>query len=87
MRGLQWIIGPALFGLFVTYLIHFISKKEKGILDYLKLLWLLCIGYTQLSVLFPIISFKMFVFFEASTYIFIAMMAIGLFKFIRKTNF
>lgn len=85
IRGLKWLIGPALLGLLITYILHFITKKEKRILDFLKISWFICIGYTQLSVVFPIISFKMFFFYETSGYLFIALMACGLYKFIRST--
>lgn len=86
IRNLKWILGPSLLGLLITYLIHFFKKEKKGILDFLKLLWFLCIAYTQLCILFSVISFKPFWFFEASTYLEIVLMSVGLFRFYRNTN-
>lgn len=79
----KWIICPALLGLVLTYSIHFFAKKDKSLLDYLKILWLLMISYVMLSIFFPI-GVKIIYFFEGSTYLMLLLMSFGLFEYFRK---
>ncbi|CAN5913322.1 hypothetical protein BH11BAC7_BH11BAC7_08550 [soil metagenome] len=83
VHGVKWIICPALLGLLITYVIHFFAKKSKRVLDYLKIIWLLCLSYVLFSIYFPI-KFHTIYFFEASTWILILLMTLGLVNFFRK---
>jgi hypothetical protein len=81
----KWILCPALLGLMITYTIHFFAKKQKIVLDYLKILWFLVIGYVLLSVYFPV-GFKVMRFFEVSTWLVIVLMIYGLINYFRKPS-
>lgn len=83
VHGIKWIICPALLGLLITYVIHFFAKEPKRILDYLKIIWFLCISYVLFSIYFPI-GFRTIYFFEASTWILILLMTLGLIHYFRK---
>ena len=85
VRGVKWIICPALLGLMITYTIHFFAKVNKQILDYIKIIWFLIIGYVLLSVYFPI-GFKTIYLFETSSYILVLLMTLGLINFFRKPS-
>jgi hypothetical protein len=82
--GVRWIICPALLGLMLTYTIHFFAKKSKKILDYIKIIWLLCIGYVMLSIYF--IGFKTILLFEISTWLMVLLMIGGLVNYFRKPS-
>ncbi|CAN5406986.1 hypothetical protein BH09BAC5_BH09BAC5_14780 [soil metagenome] len=79
----KWIIVPSLVGLMITYIIHFFSKSKKLLLDFLKLAWFIMIGYTLLSLYFHI-GYKVVYIFEASFFVMLIIMTIGLIKFFRK---
>lgn len=85
VRGVQWIICPALLGLMITYTIHFFSKRRKILLDYIKVIWFLTIGYITLSIYFPI-GFKIIHLYEISVYILVLLMLTGLIRFFRKPS-
>jgi hypothetical protein len=85
VRGVKWIIAPALLGLMITYTIHFFAKKSKKILDYIKIIWFLCIGYVLLSVYFPI-GFKTVILFEVSTWLLVLLMTLGFINYFRKPS-
>ncbi len=80
---IKWIVGVPLLGLLITYTIHFFAKKQKNILDYVKIIWFLTIGYILLSVHFPI-GYHVTSIFEISTWILILLMTLGLINFFRK---
>lgn len=80
---LKWVICPALLGLIITYTIHFFSKRNKIILDYIKVIWFLAISYITLSIYFKI-GFKTMDLYEASTWILLLLMVIGLIKYFKK---
>lgn len=85
VRGVKWIISPALFGLLITYTIHFFAKRSKTVLDYIKIIWFLCIGYVLLSVYFPI-GFETIFLFEISSWIMVLLMTLGLINYFRKPS-
>jgi hypothetical protein len=87
--NVKWILCPAVFGLLLTYSIHFFAKKQKSPLDYLKMLWLLLVSYILLSVYFSGIGirfkyFNMIILFEAVPYLMLLLMCYGLFEYFRK---
>lgn len=82
---LQYLMGPALLGLFVIYCIHFFQKNKKTLLDFLKIIWLLCITWAFLVPRFTS-GFYAGKFLIASMIIFPFLMGIGLYKYYRKTN-
>lgn len=84
VRGVKWIICPALLGLMITYTIHFFTKKSKKILDYIKISWFLCISYVVLSIYF--IGFKTILLFEISTWLLVLLMTLGLINYFRKPS-
>lgn len=85
VRGVKWIICPALLGLMITYIIHFFTKRSKRVLDYIKIIWFLCIGYVLISVYFRI-GFKITYLFEISAWLSIFLMTCGLINYFRKPS-
>jgi hypothetical protein len=82
---MKWIITVPLLGLLITYTIHFFSKKSKGLLDFIKIIWLFCISYVLLSVYFPIHFYPVEVY-EATTWIMTLLMVLGLRNYFRKPS-
>lgn len=83
ISGLQWIMGITLLGLLVCYLVHFFRKK-KGVLDFIKLLWFICISYSFLAQRFVPGGGHAGKFLLAAICLFPLLMIWGLFAFFRK---
>ncbi len=80
---IKWVLCPALLGLMITYTIHFFAKRKKFLLDYIKVIWFLAIGYVTLSIYFPI-GFRTMYLYEITVWILILLMTLGLINFFRK---
>jgi hypothetical protein len=85
VSGLQWPTSFALLGLFITYFIHFISKK-KNIADYLKLVWFACIFWVFIAKRFVPHGGYAGWFLIAAQFIFPVMMIAGLFQYFKSPN-
>ncbi len=85
IRGIKWVMCPSLLGLMITYTIYFFIKRTKKPLDYIKIIWFLIMGYVTLSIYFKI-GFKIIYLYEASTWILVLLMALGLLNYFRKPS-
>jgi hypothetical protein len=81
----KWIVCVPLLGLVITYTIYFFVKRSKTITDYIKVIWLLAISYVTFSIYFPI-GFKTIYLYEASTWVLIVMITLGLINYFRKPS-
>jgi hypothetical protein len=82
---LQYVLGVALLGLFVTYCIHFF-RKQKDALEYIKMAWFICISYSFLAQRFVPGGGKAGYFLLGSMILFPILMGAGFVKYFRRNK-